>query len=337
MDPLSPPPPAAPFFDRARDAWVLSRYADVLAAFREPRLWPVGAKPRERSQIGDEATSARLRVALQTALAPSQLAAWEARFIAMARETAERLPAAKPVDLVAEFAMPWSLRVAMLVTEADPARGDELAELARTVSAASAEPYDEALRSAKAAAHPQLERHFENARMPMAAAAFVGLSYTLPSLLASMWVALLRHPAETEKLRADRGLMPRALEELLRYAGLPRVLHRQALAEVIVGSIAIAEGGRATLQVASANRDAEQFPDPGRLDLSRRHAGQLSLGAGGHSCGGAVLIRMAAAVGVRVFVDRFAGATVREPVEWQGGSGFLAPKELWAEPVLSTA
>jgi cytochrome P450 len=332
MDPLNPPPPEAPFYDRTHDRWVLSRYADVLAAFREPRLWPVGARPRERSQIGDSVAQARLRADLQSALAPAKLAGWETRLESMARETAAALPAGKPVDLVGTFAMPWSLRVATVVTGADPARAEELADLARAVSAAAAEPYDDALQAAKAAANPQLERHFENARMPMAAAAFVALSHTLPCLLADIWLALLRHPAEMAALR-DGADMPRAIEELLRYAGLARMLFRQAIGQVEagLGSITIPEGGSVVLRVASANRDPEQFAEPNRLDLARRPAGQLSLGAGGHSCAGAFLIRMAVTVGTRAFVHRFADAQVIEPLEWQGGSGFQSPRALWVK------
>ena len=49
-DPLSPPPPEAPYFDQAAGAWILSRYADVLAAFRETRLWPIGQRGERIAQ-----------------------------------------------------------------------------------------------------------------------------------------------------------------------------------------------------------------------------------------------------------------------------------------------
>lgn len=328
-DPLHPPPPEPAFFDTTRNAWILSRYSDVLAAFRERRLWPVGTRKRDRSQLGDEQAQAKLRGDLQVSLAPTNLAEWESQFAPRAHELLAALPPNQPVDLVSGFAMPWSLQVAITVTGADPSRAADLVPLARAVSAASAEPYDHALQSAKAIADPELERYFADSTVPMAAPAFVALSHTLPSLLADMWVALLRHPAEMQRLKTDTDLMPKAIEELLRYAGLARMLFRQAMEEVRIGDVTILEGGTAELRVASANRDPDQFDDPNRLDLTRRPAGQLALGAGGHSCAGAFLIRMAASVAVRAFVDYFATAELREPVEWSGGSSFRSPKELW--------
>jgi cytochrome P450 len=329
MDPLNPPPPEPAYFDRNREAWVLSRYADVAAAFREPRLWPVGTRKRERGKIGDVAAQARLRGDLQTALSSAKLAEWEWQLGALAQEMARELPADRPVDLVAELAMPWSLRAATLVTGAAPERAAEMAERARAVSAASAEPYDETLQAAKASAEPALERHLEGLRLPMAPAAFVALSHTLPCLLADMWLALLRHPREMERLRAEDTLWPAAIEELLRYAGLARMLFRQAMEEATIGGLTIPEGGHLVLRVASANRDPEQFADPNRLDLGRRPAGQLALGAGGHSCAGAALIRMSATAATRAVAAYFGDAEPAGEVEWQGGSGFQSPRELW--------
>jgi len=328
-DPLHPPPPQPACYDRARQVSVLSRYADVAAAFREPRLWPVGTRLRERSQIGDEAAQQRLRADLQVTLAPARLAEWESILEAEARGMIAALPPDRAADLVSELAMPWSLRAAILVTGADPACAREMAGLARTVSAASAEPYDAALHEAKGAAEPALERYYAGSGMPMAAAAFVALSHTLPCLLTDMWLALLRHPDQMRRLQSDEALWPAAIEELLRYAGLARMLFRQAMAEVTIGNFTIAEGGHVVLHVASANRDPEQFPDPNRLDLGRRPAGQLALGAGGHSCAGAALIRMAATVATRAFVSGIGVAELSGEVEWQGGAGFRSPRELW--------
>ena len=76
------------------------------------------------------------------------------------------------------------------------------------------------------------------------------------------------------------------------------------------------------LMLASANRDPEQFPDPDRLDITRAAAGQIALGAGPHSCVGASLIRMAAAVATGAFVSRFDTAMRGTSIEWRGGSGF---------------
>src|SRR5581483_1269533 len=49
-DQYSPPEPGPSYFDPGRNAWVLSRYADVMAAFREPSLWPVPARGEDQSK-----------------------------------------------------------------------------------------------------------------------------------------------------------------------------------------------------------------------------------------------------------------------------------------------
>jgi cytochrome P450 len=328
-DPLSPPRPEAPRFDPAVATWVLSRYADVLAALRDARLRPISADSKDRSPIADQADQLRLRAETLEAFSPSRVAEWQAQIGPLAYTVLELLPTDRPVDLVREFAQPWSLRVAAIVTGADSLDCESLTDLAREVPAAAAEPRDSVLQSTAAAANIELERRLQG-DMPMRAPAFVALSQTLPCLLANAWLALFRHPSELARLREERFPMRRAIEELLRYAGLARTLFRLATEDLDLGGIRIAEGERVTLMLASANRDPAQFPDPDRVDFTRRAAGQLALGAGPHSCVGAFLIRMAATVATNAFVHNFAAVEVNGPIEWRGGSGFQSPASLYA-------
>ena len=265
----SPPCPEAPHFDPAQGAWVLSRYADVLAAFREPRLWPVGARRDDPPGIRDEAAHDRVAAETMAALSPATLAGWQAQIEPLAHRLLEQLPTDRAVDLVGEFAQPWSLAVAVLVTGADAADGERLAALARQVSAAAAEPDDSALQSRAAAATAELERCFEKRTMPLGEPAFVAPSQTLPCFLANAWLALLRHPEELARLRAQPDLLPGAMDELLRYAGLVRQLFPGAAADVDLGGVRIAKGERVILMLAAANRDPAQFREPDRLDVTR--------------------------------------------------------------------
>jgi cytochrome P450 len=155
--------------------------------------------------------------------------------------------------------------------------------------------------------------------------AFVALSQTLPRLLANCWLALLRHPAEFARLRSHPELLPNAVEELLRYAGIVRRVFRRATADLDLGGVRIANGDLAMLMLASANRDPDQFPDPNRLDLARPIATHVSLGTGRNSCVGAMLIRMAASVATAALTARFAAATAHPVPEWRLGSGFCFP------------
>jgi cytochrome P450 len=321
-DPLLPPPPVAPYRDPSSAAWVLSRYAEVIPALREPRL-RLGSRPREERPGGDDtALQPGIRAEILAALSAPTLAQWQAQMESLAIELIDRLPSSRPVDIVHEFARPWSLAAAVIVTGANSADSERLGRLARRVSLATADPSDSDLQLAAMAANTELEGSFQKGAIPMSGPAFVALSQTLPCFLANAWLALLRHPSELARLRAEPNLMPRATEELLRYAGLTRKVKRHAIAPVTIGDIPIARGGRVILMLASANRDPEQFPDPDRLDLTRRIAGQVALGVGHHSCVGASLIRMAAAVATRVFAERVADRQTNSSIEWHGGSAF---------------
>lgn len=328
MDPLFPAPPEAPRFDAALNAWALSRYADVVAAFRDPRLSPTGPRTQEPPKKGHG--TERIRAETLAALSPSRVAAWQAEIEPVAPGIIGRLEAHQSADLVRDFAMPWSLAVALIVTEAGVLDGERLAHLAAQVSASAADPFDETLQSQAAVASRELEHLLPSETIPLRAPTFVALSQTLPAFLANAWLALLRHPAELARLRDQPRLMPQAMNELLRYAGIARMIFRRATANMDIGSVKIAEGERVVLMLASANRDPAQFSEPDRLDLTRSASGQVALGSGPHSCVGAALIRMAASVATSAFASRFAEAIVCSPIEWRGGPGFRSPASLMA-------
>ena len=325
----APPPPRRSYFDPVRKAWVLGRYQDVVAALHDPRLWPAGPAGKHVPD-GDKEQQLRIRSETQAALLPLRIAEWQSRIEPLARRYMTTLSVDSPVDLVGEFAEPWCAAVASTVTGAGEEHRERLVEMARRVSAATADPDDLALKAAAKVANEEIERAISGANLPMAGAAFVALSQTLPAFLANAWLALLRHPVELYGLYENPARMPAAIEELLRYAGLARVIFRVADTMLELSGARIEAGQRVALLLSTANRDPEQFPEPNRLNLSRRAAGHLAFGAGPHSCVGAFLIRMAAAVSTGVFVEKFHAATVCEPVKWRGGDVFRAPAVLYA-------
>jgi hypothetical protein len=151
----------------------------------------------------------------------------------------------------------------------------------------------------------------------------------MPSLLGNAWFALVQHPLQWRLLHHQPDLTEQAIEELLRYAGLARVLFRTATADLDLNGFFIRKGERVILRIIAANRDPERFSEPHRVDVTRRDGGHFTLGAGSHSCVGAGLIRMAAITITQPLVQRFASATLALPVEWKGGSGFQSPSSLW--------
>lgn len=326
---MTPQRPEAPHFDAAQNAWVLSRYPDVWAALRHPHLWPVSGKREIKPEGRDESGRLQQRAEMLDALSAARFEAWRPRLDAVTLDALDRLSTDRPVDLLGEFTLPWGLALAMLVTGSAPAASHCLADLGNRVFAATGAADDSALKNDAAAATAELEGIFENGPIPMGEPAFVALSQTLPRLLANAWLALVRHPEEYARLRAHPELMPGAIDELLRYAGIVRRVFRRATAPIDLGGVRIAEGDLAVLMLASANRDPEQFPDPDRLDLSRPLTSHVALGIGRNSCVGALVIRMAASVATGALAAKFAKVEFNEVGEWRTGSGFCFPASVY--------
>ena len=323
----------APYFDEALDAWVLSRHEDVLAAFRETGLIPAGANTRKQPESADQnerVNHDRLRMRDETleALSPARLNVWRSRLTREAETLAASLSIESPVDLIDDYARPLCLLCASIVTgiELDEAR--KLQMHAIDVAAAAADPCDPVLRVNGKAASASLRLCFQHGPETLRDSGFVALSQTMIGILGNAWFALLGHPSEWRRLHRQPALMEQAVEELLRYAGLVRVIFRLAAEDVSLQGALIRKGERVLLRIVAANRDPERYTDANQLDLMRRGARHLTLGAGPHSCVGASLIRMAVIAITQPLVERFATATLCEAPAWNGG-----PVYRWASPL----
>ncbi len=124
---------------------------------------------------------------------------------------------------------------------------------------------------------------------------------TTRNLISGAMVAFFDHPDQWEKLRADRSLLPSAIEEMLRFVSPVMHFRRQASAEVVIGNQKIAEGDKVVFWHVSANRDETAFTDPNAFDITRTPNNHMAFGGGGpHFCLGANLARME----IRVMFDR---------------------------------
>lgn len=329
LDAECPPEIEAPYFDTALEAWVLSRHADVLAALRAPGLSPCGPRRKSRADAPDDCARLKMRQQTLEALSPFQLQVWHDRLIPHINALPDHLPEDRPVDIIGEYARPLCLHLAAMVTGIDGDTAKCMEEKARHVSAAAAEPYDRALRLCADKANEDLRACFHTGPESLRDSGFVALSQTTACVLGNMWFALVQHPQAWRQLHQRPELTEQALEELLRYACLVRVLFRLATGEVNLNGIVIRKRERVILRIFAANRDSERFPCADQLDIIRRDAGHLAFGSGAHSCAGAGLIRMAIVAVTLPLVTRFSEASLAMPVEWKGGSGFRFPSSLW--------
>ncbi|MDA0636954.1 cytochrome P450 [Nonomuraea sp. MCN248] len=133
------------------------------------------------------------------------------------------------------------------------------------------------------------------------------------------WWALFRNPGELARLRADRSLLPTAIEEVLRWDTPAQMFERWVLEDIEVGGVRIPRGAEVALLFGSANRDPEVFEEPDRFDAGRVDNPHISFGLGIHYCLGAPLARIEMTESFGALLDRAPGLElVREP-EWKPG------------------
>jgi cytochrome P450 len=128
---------------------------------------------------------------------------------------------------------------------------------------------------------------------------------TVANLMGWAGITLWRHPDQRQALIDDPGLIPNAVEELLRYEAPSPIQARVVMQDVEVHGSKVPEGSRMALLTGSAGRDERAYPDPDRFDVQRRFDNHVSFGHGIHFCLGAALARLEGRVGLEEMIDRF--------------------------------
>jgi cytochrome P450 family 107 subfamily K polypeptide 1 len=146
---------------------------------------------------------------------------------------------------------------------------------------------------------------------------------TTVNLVGNGVVALLTHPEQLAKLRANPELAKGVVEETLRYWGPVDFLARRiAREDVEVGGTMIPAGEQAAVGLAAANRDPERFANPDAFDITRADANRhLAFGKGIHACLGAPLARIEGQVAFETLFRRYPDlrlAIPAEEVRWGG-------------------
>jgi pimeloyl-[acyl-carrier protein] synthase len=209
-------------------------------------------------------------------------------------------------------------------TEPSPAglaAKDELRRyLADAIKQRAANPADDLI-SALISARDESDALSENELLAFVVLLLLAGNETTTNLIGNGLLALCRHPEQQNRLRENRELIPKAIEEMLRYDPPVQMTVRMPTAAANVGGTEIAAGSLAFILLAAANRDPAQFPRPEVFDVGREPNEHVSFGEGIHFCLGAPLARLEGAIAIESMLAKFPRLRLANPdakIEYRG-------------------
>jgi cytochrome P450 len=332
----------APLYRNDRyDFWVLSRFDDVEAAHKNPATFSSAhmttielMTPEPLTDTGmfiglDPPMHTAYRGLVARAFTPRRIAAIEERVRAVACELLDAQVGSGGFDYVQDFAaiLPPTIISSLLgVPDADQewlrhqvddmfkledgvgminptamaARESVQEYVVNEVLARKASPRDDLFTVLAEADFPRPGIPGEFGMMLFAAG-----SETVARLLGWAASVLAEHPDQRAELVSDPALVPRAVEELLRYEAPSPVQARWLTAPVEAHGTTMPVDSKVVLLTGAADRDERRFPDPDRFDIHRRFDHHVALGFGIHFCLGAALARMEGRIGIEETLARF--------------------------------
>jgi cytochrome P450 len=330
-------------YDEARQALLDPRLAkDVRTALAaRPSLVTQGFQhPLFRHQLlaADGADHSRLRRLISVAFTPSRVAGMRPRIQAITDKLLDAVDdlatqdPEEPVDLLTRFALPLPITVicellGVPVADRAPLRSwfeaifsNGVAPASDPVSRAAADelygylcdlvadkrraPGDDLLSALSASVSD--DRLSEAELLSTAFVLIVAGHETTVNLIGNGVVALLRHPDQLDRLRADLTGVPRAVEEFLRYDGpVQHTTFRMTTEPVTLGGVEIPAHEQVLVVLAAANRDPSRFTDADALDVGRHDTRHIAFGHGVHFCVGAPLARLEGEVAFTSLLQRF--------------------------------
>ncbi|WP_433687856.1 cytochrome P450 [Micromonospora carbonacea] len=353
-------------------AWLATRHADVRTVLGDARFSRAAAvgrdEPRNTArQIRggilsmDPPDHTRLRRLVARAFTARRVEELRPRTRQVADELVDNLLAVgPPADLVEHLATPLPIRVIcdlLGVPVADQDRFHTWSEAIVSTTSLSQEqiqqyidnlfaymgelialrrdePTDDLI-GAMVRARDADDRLSEGEVVQLAAGLLAAGHETTVTQIPNFVYVLLHHPDEWARLRADRTLVPRAVEELMRFVplGATAAFARYAKEDVEIGGVLVRAGEPVVVSIPSANRDETVFADADRLDLGREVNPHLGFGHGVHHCVGAQLARMELQVVLDTLLDRTPQLRLAVPepeLTWKSG---LLVRGLTAMPV----
>jgi len=176
--------------------------------------------------------------------------------------------------------------------------------LAEAIQERRANPADDLI-SALVTARDESDALSESELLAFVVLLLLAGNETTTNLIGNGLLALCRFPDQQQRLRENRELIPKAVEEMLRYDPPVQMTVRIPTVSTNVGGTEIPAGGLAFILLGAANRDPAQFPHPELFDVGREPNEHVSFGDGIHFCLGAPLARLEGAIAIESMLEKF--------------------------------
>jgi cytochrome P450 len=177
--------------------------------------------------------------------------------------------------------------------------------------------------SALVQSHDADDRLAHDELVAMAFLLLVAGHETTVNLIANGVLALITNPDQLAALRADRSLLPGAIEEFLRFESpVKNATFRFTIEPTELGGVLVPARELVVLSLGSANRDPDRYADPDHLNIERDTSGHMAFGHGIHYCLGAPLARLEAEIAFNRLLDTYDRIELAAPVDdlrWRPG------------------
>ena len=271
---------------------------DVVNRWRETKMAPIVRSeyiepmvPKRRADLMDFGLHFPIRLIYSLIGFPDnrpeqieQYAAWALAILAGPQVDAEKAAQARKAAMEAAQALYDAVKLEVIEVRKNGAQGDDL--ISRLIRA---EYEGRSLDDHEVAT-------FVRSLLPAA-------GETTTRTFGSLMVALLERPELLERVRADRSLVPKAIDEAVRFEPVATFKVRQAAQDTEIGGFRIPKGAMVQCIVSSANRDEEVFENSESFDIDRKLKPSFGFGFGPHMCIGQFIAKVELAVAVNTILD----------------------------------
>lgn len=354
------------FWSEEAQMWILSRFADVLAAVQDWRTYSSAQgnmmtelPGRAGATLGttDPPRHDRLRALIQHAFVKRNLEALAEPIRAIAAEAAAGLKGRRTFDFIDDFSSKFTVRVliaalglppgdeaivrekAVLMVQNDPAtrgKGPEhiaafewmQAYAAKVIAERRANPRNDLISHFSMAEIDGDKLDEREVLLTTTTLIMAGVE-SLGGFMSMFALNLADHADAQRAVIAEPALLQEAIEESLRYNTSAQRFKRCLTRDVELHGQTMKAGDFVCLAYGSANRDERQWPDPDRYDIARKPRGHLGFGGGVHACLGTAIARLS----VRIAFEEFHRVVpdyrrVQAQLPWMPSSTFRSPTRL---------